>query len=134
MLRACIDLLGQFKIISSLFTPLQLQCQHTELHSRLSEELLQNLSAERCRMAMSQLNKHAIRVNLPPSEPLVNYQAQLQVATKHSAARLQEMYKKLDEEPRQQVPIMKEQLANLAKDNGKVATMAIIQVNLRRAC
>jgi arsenate reductase-like glutaredoxin family protein len=130
MLRACIDLLSQFGIISSLFTPLQLQCQHTSLHSRLSEELLQNLSAERCRIAMSQLNKHAIRVNLPPAEQLVNYQAQLQVATKHSAARLQEMYKKLDEEPRQQVSTMKEQLVNLAKDNGKVATMAIIQVIL----
>jgi hypothetical protein len=82
-------------------------------------------------MAMSQLNKHAIRVNLPPTDHLVNYQAQLQVATKHSAARLQEMYKKLDEEPRQQVPIMKEQLISLAKENGKVATMAIIQVNFR---
>lgn len=133
MLRACIDLLSQFGILSSLFTPLQLQCQHTGLHSRLSEELLQNLSAERCRMAMSQLNKHAIRVNLPPAEPLVNYQAQMQVATKHSAARLQEMYKKLGEEPRQQVPAMKEQLISLAKENGKVATMAIIQVYLKHA-
>jgi len=132
LLRACIDLLGQFRIVSSLFTPLQLLCQHTALQTRLAEELLQNLSAERCRMAMSQLNKHALRVNLPPVEQLVNYQAQLQVATKHAASRLQEMFKRVEEEPKHQMSTLKEQLGNMAKENGKAVAMAICQVQINK--
>ncbi|XP_059470336.1 serine/threonine-protein kinase SMG1 isoform X2 [Neocloeon triangulifer] len=126
-LRGGLDLLGQFGIISSLLSPAQLQCQHTSLHAKIAEDLLQNLSAERCRVAMSQLNKHAMQVNLPPMEYLVNYQAQLQVATKHAAARLQKLYKKSEEEPRLQLAMMKEQLLQLTEENGKAVAIAVAQ-------